>query len=53
MARSLSEIVTQLLADDQLSRDCAQALSMQLGVADITSRQQMQGNAVIISTDHA
>ncbi len=44
MARSLSEIVQQLYANDQLSQDCAHALSMQLGDADSISRQQMQGD---------
>ncbi len=43
MARSLSEIVQQLYANDQLSQDCGHALSMQLGSADSISRQQMQG----------
>lgn len=44
MARSLSEIVQQLYANDQLIQDCAHALSMQLGGADSISRQQMQGD---------
>ena len=44
MARSLSEIVQQLYANDQLSQDCAHALSMQLGGTDSISRQQMQGD---------
>lgn len=44
MARSLSEIVQQLYANDQLSQDCGHALSMQLGGTDSISRQQMQGN---------
>ena len=43
MARSLSEIVQQLFADDQLSRDCAQALSVQIGGGPNASLQQMQG----------
>lgn len=45
MARSLSEIVQQLFADDQLSQDCAHALGMQLGTTDSTSMQQMQGES--------
>lgn len=44
MARSLSEIVQQLYANDQLSQDCAHALSMQLGGADSISQHQMQGD---------
>ncbi|DBA80729.1 hypothetical protein WJX77_001532 [Trebouxia sp. C0004] len=48
MARSLSEIVQQLYANDQLSQDCAHALSMQLGSADSISRQQMQANAELL-----
>ena len=47
MARSLSEIVQQLYANDQLSQDCAHALSMQLGGADSISRQQMQGDIAL------
>ena len=43
MARSLSEIVQQLFADDQLSRDCAQALSVQIGGGPNATLQQMQG----------
>ena len=45
MARSLSEIVQQVFADDQLSQDCAHALGMQLGTTDSTSMQQMQGES--------
>ena len=45
MARSLSEIVQQLFADDQLSQDCAHALGMQLGTTESTSMQQMQGES--------
>ena len=44
MARSLSDIVQQLYANDQLSQDCGHALSMQLGDAGSISRQQMQGD---------
>lgn len=43
MARSLSEIVQQLFSDDQLSRECAKALSLQLGGCDVASFQQLQG----------
>ncbi|KAL0038004.1 hypothetical protein WJX79_009386 [Trebouxia sp. C0005] len=48
MARSLSEIVQQLYANDQLSQDCAHALSMQLGGADSISQHQMQANAELL-----
>ena len=44
MARSLSEIVQQLYANEQLSQECAHALSMQLGGVDSISRHQMQGD---------
>ena len=43
MARSLSEIVQQLFTNDQLSKDCARALSLQLGSFDATDMQQIQG----------
>lgn len=43
MARSLSEIVQQLFTNDQLSRDCARALSLQLGSCDGTNVQQIKG----------
>lgn len=45
MARSLSEIVLQLFSDDQLSGDCARALSLQLGSSDVADLQQLQGAA--------
>ena len=43
VARSLSEIVQQLFLDDQLSRDCAEALSMQLHSSISLNPQQAQG----------
>ena len=43
MARSLSEIVQQLFTNDQLSKDCARALSLQLGSFDDSKMQQIQG----------
>lgn len=45
MARSLSEIVLQLFSDDQLSGDCARALSLQLDSSDVADLQQLQGGA--------
>ena len=46
IGRSMSETVQQLSADLQLSRDCAQALSLQLNSqADV---QQLQGNQTIL-----
>ena len=43
VARSLSEMVQQLFLDDQLSRDCSEALSMQLHSSVSDNPQQAQG----------
>ena len=43
MARSLSEVVQQLFTDDQLNKDCARALSLQVASYDTTKMQQMHG----------
>lgn len=36
-------MVQQLFTDDQLSKDCARALSLQLSSFDATNMQQIQG----------
>ena len=51
MARSLSDIVQQLFSDDQLSGECARALSLQLGSADVADLQQLQGAAMCSGLD--
>lgn len=51
IGRSMSETVQQLSADVQLSRDCAAALSMQLGSqADV---QQLQGRQLTYKLSHS